>query len=143
MSSGSQTSLVFLDTNIWLYAFIASQDATKTKIAKELIRRSEILISSQVINEVCVNLIKKAHLDESSVQQIIRAFYSKYRIGVVDSALMLSASDLRKRWQFSFWDSLIVSSTLAGGAEILYSEDMSDGLSVENRLKISNPFSAG
>ena len=79
MSSGSQPSLVFLDTNIWLYAFIAGQDATKSEIAKELIRRSEILISSQVINEVCVNLIKKAKLDESSIQQIIRAFYSKYR----------------------------------------------------------------
>jgi predicted nucleic acid-binding protein len=56
---------------------------------------------------------------------------------------MLSASELRETWQFSFWDSLIVSSALAGGAEILYSEDMSDGLSVENRLRISNPFSAG
>jgi predicted nucleic acid-binding protein len=41
MSSGSPPSLVFLDTNIWLYAFIASQDTTKSKIAKELIRRSE------------------------------------------------------------------------------------------------------
>lgn len=143
MSSVSQPSLVFLDTNIWLYAFIAGQDATKSKTARDLIRRSEILISSQVVNEVCVNLIKKGKLDESSIQQIIKAFYSKYRIGVVDSALMLSASELRETWQFSFWDSLIVSSALAGGAEILFSEDMSDGLSVENRLKISNPFSAG
>lgn len=36
MSSGSQTSVVFLDTNIWLYAFIAGQDATKSQIAKDL-----------------------------------------------------------------------------------------------------------
>ncbi|HYV04057.1 MAG TPA: PIN domain-containing protein [Blastocatellia bacterium] len=140
MSSGSQSSLVFLDTNIWLYAFIVDQDTNKSKKAKDLIRRSEVLISSQVINEVCVNLIKKAKVDESSIQQIIEAFYSKYRIGVIDRALLLRASDLRETWQFSFWDSLIVSSALAGGAEILFSEDMNDGLSIENRLKISNPF---
>lgn len=79
-------------------------------------------------------------MDESSIQQIIEAFYSKYRIGVIDRALLLRASDLRETWQFSFWDSLIVSSALAGGAEILFSEDMNDGLSIENRLKISNPF---
>jgi len=79
-------------------------------------------------------------VDESSIQQIIEAFYSKYRIGVIDRALLLRASDLRETWQFSFWDSLIVSSALAGGAEILFSEDMNDGLSIENRLKISNPF---
>jgi len=140
MSSGSQSSLVFLDTNIWLYAFIVDQDTNKSKKAKDLIRRSEVLISSQVINEVCVNLIKKAKVDESGIQQIIEAFYSKYRIGVIDRALLLRASDLRETWQFSFWDSLIVSSALAGGAEILFSEDMNDGLSIENRLKISNPF---
>lgn len=109
MSSGSQSSLVFLDTNIWLYAFIVGQDTNKSKIAKDLIRRSEILISSQVINEVCVNLLKKAQLDESNIHQIIEAFYSKYRIGVIDRALLLRASDLRKTWRFSFWDSLIVS----------------------------------
>ena len=142
MSSGSEPALVFLDTNIWLYAFIAGQDTTKSQIAKDLIRRSEIIISSQVINEVCVNIIKKAHLDESSVRQVIRAFYSKYRICVVDSSLLLRASELREARQFSFWDSLIVSSALAGGARILFSEDMSDGLLVENQLKISNPFSA-
>lgn len=96
MSSGSQSSLVFLDTNIWLYAFIAGQDTNKSKIARDLIRRSEIIISSQVINEVCVNLIKKAQLDESSIHQIIEAFYSKYRIGVIDRGLLLKASDLRK-----------------------------------------------
>ena len=58
MSSGSQTC--FIDTNIWLYAFIPSQDANKSAKAKAIIRQGDIIVSSQIINEICVNLIKKA-----------------------------------------------------------------------------------
>ncbi|MDT5060208.1 MAG: hypothetical protein QOH63_667 [Acidobacteriota bacterium] len=58
--SDVEAKLCFIDTNVWLYAFIQSQDQDKTVIAKTTIESSEIVISSQVINEVCVNLIKKA-----------------------------------------------------------------------------------
>jgi len=52
----------------------------------------------------------------------------------------LKASDLRSRYSFSFWDGLILASALFADAEILYSEDMQNGLTVENKLKIVNPF---
>ncbi len=51
-----------------------------------------------------------------------------------------SASDLRSRYNFSFWDGLIVACALAAEANILYSEDMQDGLVVGNKLEIVNPF---
>jgi len=140
MSSASPPKLAFVDTNVWLYAFIASQDPNKSARARDLIRQSDIIISSQVINEVCVNLLKKAQFDESGIRLLINSFYNRYRIGVIDQNLLLKSSELRENWQFSFWDSLIVSSALAGGAEVLYTEDMTDGLSIENRLKITNPF---
>jgi len=97
-------------------------------------------VSSQVINETCVNLIKKAHFDEPAIQRLIDSFYSRYRVMIVDKTTLLKASVLRERLQLSFWDSLIVSSALLGSAEILYTEDMADGLLVENRLRITNPF---
>jgi len=34
----------FVDTNIWLYSFIESQDTEKTKIAKSIISKSDIII---------------------------------------------------------------------------------------------------
>ena len=40
----------------------------------------------------------------------------------------------------SFWDGLIVASALFGNANILYSEDMQDGLMIDNQLTIINPF---
>lgn len=60
----SERSLVncFLDTNIWLYAFVESQDETKSAVARQLINDNVFIVSTQVINEVCVNLIKKRAL---------------------------------------------------------------------------------
>ena len=46
--------LCFVDTNIWLYAFIEA-DAQKSARARELLPEIEPIISSQVINEVSVN----------------------------------------------------------------------------------------
>lgn len=140
MSAGSQTRLCFIDTNVWLYAFIPTQDPNKSTKAKAVIQQSDIIISSQVINEICINLIKKAQFDESSIRQLINSFYNRYNIVVVDRSTLVKASELREKLQLSFWDSLIVSSALLGGAEILYTEDMSDGLVVEGRLRIINPF---
>ena len=55
-------------------------------------------------------------------------------------AILLKASALRGQHALSFWDSLIVASALATNTTVLYSEDMQDGLLVENRLCIMNPF---
>ena len=35
----------FLDTNIWLYAFVESQDEGKSKIAKGIIQNNEVIVS--------------------------------------------------------------------------------------------------
>jgi len=47
---------------------------------------------------------------------------------------------LRRRYSLSYWDSTIVAAALNSGAEVLYSEDMQHGLTVEGRLEIRNPF---
>jgi predicted nucleic acid-binding protein len=52
----------------------------------------------------------------------------------------LKASALRAQHAFSFWDSTIVASALYADASVLYSEDMQDGLVVDNRVCIINPF---
>jgi predicted nucleic acid-binding protein len=98
--SDVEAKLCFIDTNVWLYAFIQSQDQDKTVIAKTTIESSEVVISSQVINEVCVNLIKKARFDEVSIRSLIESFYSKYHVAVIDKAILIEASELRDRYSF-------------------------------------------
>jgi predicted nucleic acid-binding protein len=131
----------FIDTNIWLYAFTVGDDPQKTAHAKTLIEtQSTVFVSTQVINEACVNLIRKVHFSEQQVQQLIESFYAKYIVLEFSKPLLLKASALREQHPFSFWDSLIVASALVANATVLYSEDMQDGLVVENRLRIVNPF---
>jgi predicted nucleic acid-binding protein len=131
----------FVDTNIWLYAFVEGDDLRKSARAKSLLEASRaVIVSPQVINEVCVNLIKKAQFSEQQVQQLIESFYAKYIVIEVSKALLLKASILREQYAFSFWDSTIVSSALQAGTSVLYSEDMQAGLVVENRVLIINPF---
>lgn len=139
MSSGSNVPC-FIDSNIWLYAFILSQDINKSTVSKGIIQNHEIIISSQVINEVCVNLIKKAHFHEAGIRDLIESFYNRYRVVVVDKDVLLKSSEVRERLRLSYWDSIIVSSALIGGADVLYTEDLSHGLLVENRLEVINPF---
>ncbi len=130
----------FVDTNIWLYAFIESEDNDKTAIAEQLIKSHKVIASSQIVNELCVNLIKKAKLSEPEIQELITSFYKKYSVVNVSKEIMVKASILRDEHRFSFWDSMVVSAALFSDAETLYTEDMHDGLIVEGNLRIANPF---
>jgi predicted nucleic acid-binding protein len=58
----------------------------------------------------------------------------------VEKGVMLEACRLRERYQLAYWDSLVVAATLAAGCSTLYSEDMHDGLVVDDTLTIANPF---
>lgn len=131
--------LCFIDSNIWLYAFIRSQDPDKSLAARSVIRDSDIVISTQVLNEVSINLIRKARFPENRIRELIDSFYNKYSIIEFSMEIFLRASLIREQHEFSFWDSLIVSSAVHSEAEILYSEDMHNGLVIEN-TKIVNPL---
>jgi predicted nucleic acid-binding protein len=132
----------FIDTNIWLYAFVESEEKEKTSIARELIRLTQPIISTQVVNEVCVNLIQKAQFNEVKIAQLIKAFYAKYGVIEIGREVMLAASNLRRKYSLSFWDSTIVASGLMANTAILYSEDLQNRLRIEGIMQIINPFSA-
>jgi len=66
---------VFVDTNIWLYALIQSNDALGDRRHRQasdfLYQLTRPIINSQVIREICANLIKKAKMPEDSVQSLL------------------------------------------------------------------------
>lgn len=133
-------AIYFIDTNIWLYSFIQSQNTEKTKIAGAIIKECEIVISTQIINEMSVNLIKKANFSENKIQNLINSLYRKYTVFELSHDILLKASKIRSEYSFSFWDSIVTSSALDCDANYLLSEDMQDGFKLENKLTIINPF---
>jgi predicted nucleic acid-binding protein len=58
--------------------------------------------------------------------------------------LTIETHDLGKliaeRYKLSVYDAMIVAAALLGGCDTLYSEDMQDGLLIDNQLRICNPF---
>lgn len=134
----------FVDTNIWLYALVEPQrapDSDKHRRAalfiSGLIRP---VISSQVVRELCRNLLKKSAIAEPDLQRLIHDWYPRCELYASNEEQHLLASRLRQTASFSFWDSLIVAAALDAGCSTLYSEDMQHGQLVEGRLTITNPL---
>ena len=137
----------FIDTNIWVYALLeARNDGEKQQAALELLRNLptsvSILVSIQVINEFHWTLTRKYRLADDVV-------LDKATNGIValSSAVLpleldtyIEASNIRKQYNLSFWDSLIVASALQVGCKTLYTEDLNHGMIVDNKLHIVNPF---
>ncbi|MEA5579695.1 PIN domain-containing protein, partial [Anabaena sp. UHCC 0451] len=86
---------IFLDSNIWIYALNQSQDIRKHQIANHLATQTGLYLSTQVINEVCVNLIKKGKFPENQIQNLIQGFYQIHHIIELDFNILLKASTLR------------------------------------------------
>lgn len=138
--------LCFLDSNIWLYYLLENQSSTiqeserKRGIAQTLTDSENIIVSTQVINEVCANALKKAAFTEAQIKLLIQTFEARCTVIAPSIEILIRASDLRSQYHFSFWDGLIVASALSTNAKTFYSEDMQDGLIVEQRLTLINPF---
>ncbi len=112
----------------------------KRQLAANVLQQPNLVVSTQVVNEVCTNLIKKAGFNEEQIREVIQGFEQGCDVAVLTSDTLIQASELRSQYRFSFWDGLIVASALISGASVLYSEDMHNGLVVSKQLKIVNPF---
>ncbi len=87
-----------------------------------------------------VSFFAKAEFPRTNFQSVIGEFYLRCSLVTLDETDLVHASELRKRYTLSFWDSLHVSAALKANASVLFSEDMQDGLIIERRLTIRNPF---
>jgi predicted nucleic acid-binding protein len=133
----------FVDTNILMYAHDAAA-GVKHERARALIEtlwrdRSGVL-STQILQEFCVNLRRKVArpLDVKAVRNIVKDYLS-WRVIVNDGESVLAALELEDQYRISFWDALVIHSAQVAGAEILYSEDLSDG-QLYGSVRVVNPL---
>jgi predicted nucleic acid-binding protein len=134
--------VIFVDSNVWLYGYkIPSADGSKHRVALQIAQRNDVCLSSQVVNEVASNILRKFSGSEEYIKEIIEELYSDYNVVLILKEDILNAGVLRREYNFSYWDSLIVATALRANATELYSEDMQDGLVVRDQLTIRNPFS--
>jgi predicted nucleic acid-binding protein len=138
--SGAKT---FLDTNIVIYAYDASA-GLKHEIARQIMTdlwtSGNGILSTQVLQEFYVNVTRKIPkpLDLDLARQIV-ADLLKWDVVVNGGDSILDAIDIQKRHNFSFWDAMIISSAVTGGAVTLLSEELTDG-QIIGGVTIRNPF---
>jgi len=128
----------FIDSNVALY-LIDDVESEKKKISISLIDTTGF-ISPQVVFE-CLNVcLKKRKLDKKEAIAFVRFLIKASYVQNEDEAILETALQIFERYSLSSYDSKIVASALAAGCSTLYSEDMQNGLVIENRLNIVNPF---
>ncbi len=127
----------FLDSNVLLYQF--SNEAGKAQRAEALIREGGF-ISVQVLNEIASVARRKMEMEWHEVRALSETLRALLKVIPLDEEIHVKGLGLCERYGFSVYDGLIVAAALAAGCERLWSEDMHDGLHVEERLIIANPF---
>ncbi|MBM5810361.1 MAG: PIN domain-containing protein [Gammaproteobacteria bacterium] len=123
------TGKCFVDTNILMYAHdrAAGEKHERARaVVEDLWRTRRGVVSTQVLQELAVNLRRKAGrpLDARTTSEIITD-YMTWQVVVNGASSVLDALELEQRYQISFWDALIVGAAEAAGAAVLYSEDLS------------------
>jgi len=130
---------VFFDTNVILYSYSIVNDQ-KSLVSKNLIRSTKSIISTQVLQEMCNVLIKKFNLDMTSISKVLSELQLNFDVRINKTETIRNALEIHFKYQYSYYDSLIISSALENECSILYSEDLHHNQKIENTLTIINPF---
>jgi len=134
----------FLDTNIIVYSF-DKRDPQKQKIALNLISNAlqdaNGIVSYQVIQEFVNVALRKFQtpLSMDDCQKYLNIVLEPLCYVFSSFELFHQAIEISERWQFSFYDSLIIGAALQSNCNILYSEDLQHKQKIQT-LEIVNPF---
>ncbi|MBR6078972.1 MAG: PIN domain-containing protein [Treponema sp.] len=133
---------VFFDSNILIY-FVDERDERKQSIAKEIIadavQNQNGMISTQSLQEFYNVVTKKMNCPKEKAKELVTMFSELFPVTQITIPLILSAIDISIKNEFSFWDSLILSTANDTGCILIYSEDLNSGQIISG-TKVLNPF---
>jgi predicted nucleic acid-binding protein len=130
-------SEAFLDTNVLVYAFTTDPRAGP---AQALLGRG-CVTSVQALNEFANVGRRKLEMTWREVHDAVAAIRTLCR-AILPVDLETHADGLRiaERHGYAIFDALIIAAALRARCRVLYSEDMRDGIAIDRRLRIVDPF---
>jgi predicted nucleic acid-binding protein len=140
------TALVFVDTNIFVYAREpggSPKQARAREWLEHLWRDLRGRTSIQVLNEYYSLLTVRAKFRVSrevawdDVKQLL-----EWRPQELDSEILTRAHEIESRYQLNWWDCLIVAAAQAQGCALLLTEDLQDKANYGG-VVVRNPFELG
>ena len=129
----------FFDTNILLY--VASGDRAKAERAEQLIGDGG-KVSAQVLNEIANVARRKMGLTWMETREFLSMIRGLLPVEAITVEIHETGLMLAERYHLSIYDAMIAASALEADCDILWSEDMQDGMVLDARLRIVNPFQA-
>jgi predicted nucleic acid-binding protein len=83
---------------------------------------------------------KRLGFSVSEIRKLMHWLEATCAVEIITLATVHKALDVRERYGFSWYDSLIVAAALVAGCHRLYSEDMQHGQLIDGQLSVINPF---
>jgi predicted nucleic acid-binding protein len=134
---------VFVDTNVLVYIYDVDAGAKQRRadrVISGLWHRKQGVISTQVLQELYVTLRRKLPPAlNPRIAQEATEYYSQWVARLTEPSDIHAAVELESRISISFWDALIVVMALKSGAQLLLTEDLQHGQTIDGLL-IENPF---
>lgn len=127
----------FFDTNVLLY--LASGDPSKADKAERIICNGGT-ISMQVLNEFANVARRKMRLSWTDTHAFLSVIRGLLPVRAITLETHQTGLALAERYGISIYDAMIAASALHAECDTLWSEDMRQGMVIDNRLRVANPF---
>lgn len=135
---------VFLDTNILIYAIeSATYSDRRPQAARNLIRRSTVTLSTQVLGEFYRATTSKRRQIPLTHDEAVAwiQLWKRHEIATINTPHVDLALELTARYGIGYFDALILSTAQLASCEITYSEDLNHGQCYDG-VTVINPFIA-
>jgi predicted nucleic acid-binding protein len=137
------TDLVFVDTNVLLYARDPSEGprhVTARQWVERLWNDGNGRTSVQVLNEFYDVATRRLScpLAADDAWDDVTALFA-WRPQAVDEAVLRAARAVQQRFRLAWWDSLIVAAAHAQQCAILLTEDLQHGMTMAG-VRVQSPF---
>lgn len=126
----------FIDTNVLIY--LVSGDAEKADAAETAVGQGGT-ISVQVLNEFAHVARRKLGMSWEELSSFLGTIRALVDVVPLTAAIHDRGLQLAERYRLSIYDAMIAAAALAGECDILLSEDLQHGMSIEG-LIVVNPF---
>ena len=127
----------FFDTKVLVY--LASSDSAKANRAETIVSNGGT-VSVQVLNELANVARRKMRLSWPDTRTFLSTIRGLLLVIPITVEIHENGLALAERYSLSIYDAMIVAAALQADCGVLWSEDMQDGMEIEKRLRVVNPF---
>ena len=131
---------IYLDSNILVYLF-SDDEPEKQQIARKLVHGHSCITGINNLNEMNCVLVQKKKLSVEKTKLALDYVVRDVEIAFFRLATLRETLRIMERYNYSYFDSLVIAMALESNCKMLYTEDMQHGQILEKRITLWNPFS--